>query len=172
MAKYLIETITLDSSASSITFSNIPQDYTDLMIKVSSRSTRNAGADFLELLPNASTSVTALRLQGDGAAVASDSLTGGRVANMPAASTTSNTFGNFEIYFSNYTNSSNKSASINAVSEDNATTAYQTLVAFIYNNTSAITSIRMEGQLGSLDAGSTFSLYGFLAGNDGSTTVS
>ena len=41
----LIQAQTLTSSAASVTFSNIPQNFTDLVIKVSGRSNRAAAHD-------------------------------------------------------------------------------------------------------------------------------
>ena len=39
----LIQAQTLTSSAASVTFSNIPQNYTDLIVKISGRATSTSG---------------------------------------------------------------------------------------------------------------------------------
>jgi len=80
--------------------------------------------------------------------------------------------GSVGIYIPNYTSSNAKSASIDGVSENNATASYQTIDAFLWNDTSAITSITLTLSGGNFAQYSSASLYGVTAGNDGITTVS
>ena len=174
MKKTLIERVELTSAASSITFSSIPQTYDGLLIMTSLRSDRASVVDILELQLNGATANRSSRsLQGDGSAVTSSSYTSGRIALDTAASSTSNTFGNGQIYIPNYAGSQAKSASIDSVSENNATNAYQQIYAFLWNDTAAVTSVTLIPNLGtnwvSLSAAS---LYGITAGSDGTTTVS
>ena len=65
------------------------------------------------------------------------------LGNGVGGTATANTFGNMEIYIPNYAGSSNKSVSVNQVGEDNAATAYATLLAGLWSNTAAITSIKL-----------------------------
>jgi hypothetical protein len=59
---------------------------------------------------------------------------------------TANTFANVEVYIPNYTSTNQKSVSADAVSEQNATTAYMALTAQLWSNlTTAITSISVAG---------------------------
>jgi hypothetical protein len=60
---------------------------------------------------------------------------------MPTAGNTASTFSNIEIYIPNYAGSTNKSFSIDAVGENNATAAYAGLVAGLWSTSSAITAI-------------------------------
>ena len=46
--------------------------------------------------------------------------------------------------------------------ENNATTAYSALVADLWSNTTAISSIQLSDALGNFVANSTFTLYGVL----------
>jgi hypothetical protein len=118
----LLEKIVVGAAgASSVTFSGIPQTgYTDLCLKLSPRGSTTAG---VMLSINSSSSSFSYRLLiGDSSSVSSSNNTTGRIGSV--VSTTSNTFSNMEIYFPNYAGSTNKSYSVDAVSEANATTAY------------------------------------------------
>lgn len=131
--------------ASDITFSSIPQTYTDLCIKLSARTTEASINAFFEAKPNNSTTgVTGRRIQGNGASASSSSFSNW-YAVVNGASTTSNTFSNTEIYLPNYSLTTvNKSASVDTVNENNATTAYAEMWAWAWANTSAITSFVMS----------------------------
>jgi len=162
----LLERIELNASAASVTFSNIPQSgYTDLKIVHSIRQSRSDVTSTTQIKFNGSSSNLSCRyIQGYGSGVISSS-SGSYIFNdSPANSSTANTFGNGEIYISNYTGSTNKSVSWDAVTENNATAANAYLVAGLWSNTAAITSI----ELSSLSSDnfmqySTFSLYGLAA---------
>ena len=157
-----IATVTVGSGgAGTVTFSSIPQTYTDLLIKVSARGDANFPNQSYEIRLNGSTSnASGRRIYGNGASAASD--TTAYIEGVGATATAS-TFSNDEIYIPNYTSSNNKSVSIDNVSENNATTAYAVLEAFLWSNSAAVTSI----DLVALNAGSqefvqysTFTLYG------------
>ena len=160
----LLERIELNASAASVTFSNIPQTgYTDLKVVASTRDT-NATANnglFAITLNGSTTFTSAKNLSGNGASAGSgtgDIFVGGG----DTAGNTANTFSNVEVYFPNYTSTSQKSISADAVNEQNGTTAYMALTAQLFNLTTAITSISIAGRSG-FDTNSTFSLYGLAA---------
>jgi hypothetical protein len=165
----LIQAQTLTSTATSVTFSNIPQNFTDLFILVSCRSV-GVGNENLSIRVNGSTSgYTTRRLYGDGSSVAADAASGISGSSgsayltsaLPNGNTTSNTFANIEVLFSNYTSSSYKSLTSNGVTENIATQSYLDLESGLWANNSAITSITLLSYTGSnLAANSTFTLYG------------
>jgi hypothetical protein len=171
----LIEQITLGSAQSSITFSAIPQTYTDLLIVHSIRSSRSATVDNLRLNINAqgvNVNITCRALFGDGQNTASDTLNTRAGGLISAANATASTFGNGYIYFPNYTSSVAKSISTDCVSEDNATNAFQSLVASLWNQTAAINSISLDPANGDCVQHSSVTLYGITAGSDGIVSVS
>jgi len=174
MSMELIETLELASSASSITFSSIPQTYTDLKLLISARTDASGTGAAVNLRPNASTSNGSfIQLFGSGSSTGSASGSSVRAASVSGASATSSTFGNSFCYISNYTSSSAKSFSTDTVLENNATEAFQEIYASLWNDTSAITSLTAVLALGgNFVSGSTFSLYGITSGSDGTTTVS
>jgi hypothetical protein len=156
-----IQTYTLTSSASSVTFSNIPQNYNDLHIVVSARTDRASVQDIMLLSFNGSTSSFSSRyLEGNGssAGVYADQARG--FGNACGANATANTFGSTELRISNYASSNSKSWSSDGVNETNATAAFSSLFAGLWSNAAAITSIALTGNSSNFVSGSTFTLYG------------
>jgi hypothetical protein len=158
-----IATITAaNSTTSSFTFSSIPQIYTDLLVKVSARSSYSGGSlDYIYIQPNNSNAVSRTRAYGNGANAYSDRSTGSALMGVPSAGGTANIFSNNEIYFSNYANTSSyKSFVYETVSETNATTAYVELCAGLYSSNSAITSLVLSFGGTYYLTGSELTLYG------------
>jgi hypothetical protein len=178
MTLQLIETKTLSSAAASIEFTSIPQDGTDLLVLFSVRSQRAGNLDDpLGFRLNGTTTGYSWRqLYGNGGAVFTSGATDSAIfaGFLPAATATANTFHNGAVYVPNYTASANKSASVDSVSENNGANAYQSIVAGLWSNTAAITSLTfLSYQTGSnLSAGSTISLYKITKGSDGIVTTS
>jgi hypothetical protein len=171
----LIESKTLATAAASIEFTSIPQDGTDLVVLVSSRSDGAFTSSEIDIAFNGSSSnFTARYLYGAGSgsgATASDTTL---VGVSSAASNTSNTFGNATIYIPNYAGSTNKSISTNSVGESNATAAYQAIAATLWSQTAAITSLtlRLDSGARNFVTGSSVSLYKITKGSDGIVTTS
>jgi hypothetical protein len=165
-----IETVTLGSAAATIQFLSIPADYTDLYILLSGRLT--GGSTFgVSVFFNASTTGFSHRkLFGRGDSVSSNTADQPIILNGSAF--TANTFGNVGIYIPNYRSSVAKSFSIDSVSENNATLAYQTIAAGLWTGTAAITSVELTSADSTLTQHSSASLYGITAGSDGIVAVS
>jgi hypothetical protein len=170
---YKISSTELTTAAASITFSSIPQGYTDLKIVVSTRTdNNNGGRDYFWLRFNGDTAgnYTNTWLAGyDSGSTLSIKYTGsafGGTFTQPDVVATANTFGNAEAYIPNYTNSSTqKSYSGDAVSENNSASSWMNnLVAGLWTKspTAALTSITVGTQTGNFVANSTFTLYGIL----------
>jgi len=158
----LIASSTVGSGGSTqVDFTSIASTWTDLCIKASVRNTNDNYGGFYMRLNSSSSGITQRRLKGDGSSAASDTST---EISWGGSGFTANTFGNAEIYIPNYAGSTNKSVSIDAVSENNGTNARSNLGAWLWSNTAAITSI----SFGTFDLGfpdkfaqySTFYLYG------------
>ena len=144
----LIQTITVTGAggASSIEFASIPQTYTDLMVMTSIRGNRPSSTNSL-IVVRFNSSITDFSnriLFGNGSTVDSqyNVSTWDFLADGP--SSTASVFGSASIYIPNYASSNNKSFSIDAVTENNAVSAYQVFTAGLWNNTAAITSIQIK----------------------------
>jgi len=139
-----IATTTVGSGgASNIEFTNIPQTYTDLAILLSGRGTGSGENRVVYIYPNGSSSnMSSKDIFGDNSSVGTGSFNGQVYIN--GALSTSNVFGNALIYITNYTSSNNKSMSGDVVIENNAALAYRFLSAFLWSNSSAITSLTLE----------------------------
>jgi hypothetical protein len=147
---------------SSVTFSSIPQTYTDLKIVVSARQ-GSGGTDIKLTFNGSSTSYSNKRLFGTGSTAASDSANTTYVSNTMTDDSdfTANTFGNGEFYIPNYRVSGiAKSVSVDGVTENNATLALSMLTAGLWSVTDAITSITISAQIPNFVQHSSFYLYG------------
>jgi hypothetical protein len=177
MAMTLISTTTVGAGgAASIDFTAIPGTYTDLFLVASLRDTTGGTGDGgFAIRFNASTSGYATRfLGGNGSSAtsstgSSSTLIGNNgYGGDPYAGTTANTFGSISVMIPNFAGSSAKTASIDAVGENNATTAYQSIAAASWTGTSAITQVTLLPA--TLFAQySVVSLYGITKGSGGAT---
>jgi hypothetical protein len=168
MATYtLISSNVLTSSAASVTFSAIPATYTDLVLRASVRCDFAATVKETEIIFNADTATNysftnllGLGSNGD-ASQQFGTQAYGWTGKIAAASSTSDTFANVEIYIPSYTASQNKPFSSNNMNENNNTIVEATAgVALLWRNTAAITSILFYPRASNFVSGSSFYLYG------------
>jgi len=161
----LIEAQVLSSSATSVTFSSIPNTFTDIVLKT---STRNTGTDPIngELTINGTTSGYSEKLlYGNGSSPASASNSGSKInwtALGNSGNSLSNTYSNGEIYIANYAASNSKSILSDSADENNSGAANMYILAALWANNAAITSLTITASLGSFTSTSSFYLYGIL----------
>ena len=173
MANYvLLERIELSSDAASVTFANIPQSgYTDLKIVLAARCSSGNTAAAIRFNGDTANNYSSKRLGADSTAAYSESTSGITQLQwliIPFTSATANTFGNAEMYVSNYlSTSAAKSILFDSVSENNSTSkdaANMEMNVGLWSKTpEAITSITILSGGGNLVAGSSVSLYGIAA---------
>jgi hypothetical protein len=163
MGYQLIETIEVGAGgAASIEFTSIPQDGVDLVLKLSLRMDSTQIYCKVRLNGDTSGPYEKLELNGGGSSVSTFLVTASSRIEPQVANNgqTANTFGSTELYFSNYTSTTDKSISIDGVNENNATAANQMIAAAKYSTSLPITAIQMTGRLiETILAGSTASLY-------------
>ena len=149
--------------AASVTFSSIPQTFTDLKVVCSARA--SADMTYAVTFNGSATSYSGISLRGSGAATASYSTTayayGSTAVGLGYVNNVASTFTNCEIYIPNYTSSNNKSFSADNVQEQNtASPVYANLTAGLWSNSAAITSVGLKTESGTFTEFSEFTLYG------------
>jgi hypothetical protein len=163
-SRILISTITVGSGgASSIVFSSIPQTYTHLKLVFSARTTNGGRGQDIFVRPNdSSTNGSDRYLYGSGETnLSTGTHTTLSMLETPAGGTTAGIFGNSELYITNYTGSAYKPMTSDTATENNGTYVDNKLIAGLWSNTSAITSLTIiPDGTGSIVQYSTASLYG------------
>jgi hypothetical protein len=166
----LISSSVLSSTTANVTFSSIPQTYTDLVLRMSYRT--NASGLFGSnpaIRFNSDTtsnySYTALEAKGTSAAsFAESSINALYMQSSDSAGNTADTFTSNEVYIPNYTGTANKPISQFKAAEQNATTAEMHILASLYRGSSAISTILIAANSNMVSnsflSGSSFYLYG------------
>jgi large repetitive protein len=163
-----LQTVTVGSGgAANVEFTNIPQTYTDLVVKVSARSNYAANFDYLNISFNNSggTAYSSKTLYGTGGSAASTASASAAVitfGGLNGNNSTASAFANSEYYIPNYASNTQKSVSQDGVEETNAaSTIFAFLTAGLWADTSAITSVKLAPNFGTaFNQYSTFTLYG------------
>lgn len=146
MAMTLVSTVTVGSGgAASIEFTGIAGTGKDLLLLLSARAT-GAGSDYIGtiFLNNSSTNRSERFLSGNGTAASSGTRTTITTGVIAGTAWTANTFDNVQIYISNYAGSTAKSVSIDSVAENNGTDGRQIIAAGLWDNTAAVTSLKID----------------------------
>jgi hypothetical protein len=164
----LITSQTLASSQSNITIDSIPQDFRDLLLKVSART---ASGTMVNIFVTANSTLGSYRYiiaagSGSLGSGASGS-NAGLVWGARGASTTANTFGNSELYISNYTSSIRKMGYSESSSENNGTEAGLSLTSNSWPVNTGLNSLVLVTDGGNFVAGTTVYLYGIGGAGDG-----
>ena len=162
----LISSNVLTSDANSVLFTSIPATYTDLVLRMTARSTRAATDNSFTIKVNSATSnYSWTEVAGNGSSVSSSrgtgdvKLYGGIIIG---DTDTSNTYNSIEVYIPSYTASQSKPMSTVNVWERNASAGEIHTLAQLYSSSTAITSVSVASGDGTWDlkSGSSFYLYG------------
>jgi hypothetical protein len=152
-----LATVTLGTASSSVTFSSIPASYRDLVLVVAGTTSASTGL-YLRLNGDTAANYTAIYAYGTGSVAVSNTtiLMNGLL------------FGNFV--------SANQSVAINQLMDYSATDKHKTMIGRInqpsndvimtatrWANTSAVTSIQLLPQTGTMSVGMTASIYGIVS---------
>lgn len=154
------------TSVSSITFTSIPQTFTDLQVLYSARCTRASVNTGLKVtFNNETTNIVFYNIYNAGTTITSFTQTEGgqsrAIGYIPANSSTTKTFSAGSIYFNSYTNNEYKYYTAFGNQETNATTNnINFMITGQWQNTAAITSLIFDVGTDELEIGSSFYLYG------------
>jgi len=159
-----LQSVLLTSSTSTVTFSNIDQSYTDLVLVVSAKV--DSGFDiWMRCNGDTGTNYSFTVLTGDGSTISStrsSNVSEGLLADWYGTPTSS--FGHILIFnLNNYSNTTTYKTSLARSSRAGSGTD---LVLSTWRNTAAITSLTLRASNANrtFDAGSTFDLYGIKSG--------
>ena len=176
MTYTLIAHTELASAQANIEFTSIPATFTDLLLVVSVRSVGIGAGNGMLMALNTSTANFSWRMlygQGSGSGVSINNTSSFSGVFYTGSGDTSNTFASGQVYFPNYRSSVAKSYSADGVTENNATGAFQGILAGLWNNTAAISSIRLfTADAANWAQFSSATLYGITAGSSGGVVVS
>lgn len=166
----LISSTVLSSTTQSVTFSGIPQTYTDLILKMSYRTDAAGlfGSNPAIRFNGDSTSnysYTAIEARGSTPGyLAESSINALYMQSADSAGNTANVFTNNTVYIPNYTGTSNKPIWQLKGAEQDATTAELHVFASLYRGSSAISTILIGPSSNIVSnnfvSGSSFFLYG------------
>jgi hypothetical protein len=148
----LIDSVTLASSAASVTFSSIDQTYGDLILIATSISTANAGTR-MRLNSDSSTIYSRVYMNGSGTSATSSASSGNNVFYGGGASSSPS----LEVHQLMDYSATDKHTSI--LTRYDIPGSLTRAGAHRYASTSAITAIEFYGTA-NFDAGSTYFLYG------------
>lgn len=153
------------TGAATITFTSIPQNFTDLILVSSAKnSSGSAGTYQITINSDSGSNYSATYLLGNGTAASSGRFTNNTVAYLSrSANPAGSEFSPGIVQFMNYSNTTTYKTILSRGNEASSSTA-----AFVnlWRSTAAITSISIEQPGGgSFAAGSTFNLYGITAGS-------
>lgn len=156
-----IATQTLGSNTT-VTFSSIPQTYTDLVLVINGLSAVNQGVEYQ--VGNGSvdtnTNYSRTRIMGDGSAASSFKASNQDRFLCDGFSTSSSYASMQIVHFMNYANTNIYKT---ALFRGNSTQAYVLAQVGLWRSTSAINTIKVAGYSGNLLSGTTVSLYGIKA---------
>lgn len=163
----LISTQVLESTASSISFTNLDTAaaaYKHLQIRANVRDNRSgyAGSNCYLRLNDAAALYAYHSLYGTGSAVGSGSATSASqiyVSDIPASGATANAFGPIIIDITDFS-SPNKNKTVRSVGGTNSGYNWVNMSSGVWLSTNPVTSVTIFDSLGSFVAGSRFSLYG------------
>jgi hypothetical protein len=157
-----IATQTLASAATSVTFSSIPQGYTDLVIVCNAKSDGSASMR-MQFNSDTGTNYSSTQLSattGDGSVNSArfTSVDDIRIGYYQSGLSTTD-FLSCIIQLQNYSNSTTNKTALGRSAQQSVATVG------LWRNTNSITSIRLYPATNSFSSGSTFSLYGIQVGN-------
>lgn len=159
----LIGSTTLSSATGTVTFSSVPQTYTDLIL-VSYRQQASAARLFLRFNNDGTTLYSDTWLSGEGATpysgrnTTTSAISAGGIWN----GTTTSTWATNITHVMDYSNTTTFKSTITRDSNDKGSTGTVEAMAGLYRSTSAITTVNVVGG-SNFSIGSTFRLYGIEA---------
>lgn len=161
-----ISTTTLGTDTATVTFSSIPNTYTDLRVVVSSRCTGAQNASSIDSLAyynsDQATNYSQTQIYGNGTTIASNR--NSNIAYSYVGITSNATANDWPMYTFDIMSYANTTTYKTTLARVNSAAASTSARVTLWRSTAAITSITLYNELSlSFKAGSTFTLYGIAA---------
>lgn len=153
-----IASITLGAATASVTFSAIPQTYTDLVVVMFSDQTASSASN-IQFNGDTATNYSLTTLNGDGTTSTSTRASNASTPSITTASATD------QVGIINIMNYSNTTTNKTALVRFGDASSSVSLRVILYRSTSAITSIKLSSTSSTFTSNSTFNLFGIKAGN-------
>lgn len=155
-----IASVTLSSAQSSVTFSGIPQTYTDLVVVLSVKGTASGNDIDVSGQFNSDTgsNYSWTRIYGTGSAAGSQR--GSSVAYLRIGNMAGSGYSSYSPMILNVQNYSNTTTFKTMLGRPNNPDRIVDAYVNLWRNTAAITSFTVSASSGNFDTGSTFNLYG------------
>jgi hypothetical protein len=152
---------TLTSTATSITFSNIPTTYTDLVLAISVIPSGAGLSPQIRVNGDSGSNYSYTTLYGNGTSALSARGSGNNTTYLYYAnSPTSGTTAQYDVQFQNYSNATTFKTMLHKLS---VAGIESTLQCVLWRSTSPITSMQIFTSASSFASGSTFTIYGIKA---------
>ena len=157
------QTVTSSGGAASITFNNIPQTFTDIKVELCGQNTTTSGACIIRF-NSVTTGYSIRRLYGNGSSAVSDNYSEAYFLFTNSSDFGSSNFDASNMYIPNYTSANYKEVICDVSQPRNATNPVEAIIAGLWSNTQAITSISITPTAGNIAQYSTITLYGITKG--------
>ena len=161
-----IATTTLSSNQGTVTFSSIPQTYTDLVLITNAKQTAVSGSNpKFRINSDSASNYSYTYLMGDGTSASSSRLSNvlyGELSLRGGSLLSTNFSNNSITHFMNYSNTTTNKTILGRSNDAGVSTE---LGVNLWRSTSAITTIEVLITSNAFAIGSTFNLYGIQAGN-------
>jgi hypothetical protein len=143
------------TSTSTVTFSSIPQTYTDLVLVINGQTSANVDI-FMRLNSDTASNYSYTTLRGDGSAASS-----ARVSNATSLGIISgNPSSGFSTYITNIFNYTNATTFKTTITRTNTNDRVGVIVGLWRATAAAVTTVQVRIDSGYFIANSTFTLYG------------
>jgi len=162
-----IGTLTASGSNQTLSFTNIPSTYTDLVLVCFIRSQTSGTTDSVLMQVNSTQSIYSdTTLSGNGSAASStrgSNTYGTFIGNCPAAGSTSGIFGSITTHIENYANTTTYKTQLSKNANDQNGSGYSQETVGLMRLTGAINNVTVLTASANITVGSTATLYGITA---------
>lgn len=154
----LIEAQTLTTNTATVNFTSIPQTFTDLLVKVSAKSNTTGWADIIIRFNSDSTTYLNRRIYSNAGSVGQDD---SEWTNFSSVVNGTYQFSNIDYYVPDYTSSRKTNWLVtNSNAQNHANEGFASWGTGNWDGATAVTSLQISDYNTTMQAGSTFYLYG------------